>query len=52
MDENLLNRDRVWNRIKWYIFLVLFLFVLVILMLLVLITSNFMILSRLNTPTV
>jgi hypothetical protein len=44
---NLLNKDRVWNRIKNYIYLIISLFILIIFLLAGLVISNFFIIRKL-----
>jgi len=44
---NLLNKDRVWNRIKNYIYLIISLFILIIFLLTGLVVSNFFIIRKL-----
>jgi hypothetical protein len=44
---NLLNKDRVWNRIKNYIYLIIVLFIVIILLLIGLVVSNFFIIYKL-----
>lgn len=46
--DNILNKDRVWNKIKNYIYLIVFLFTLIIILISVILIINCFILYKLN----
>jgi hypothetical protein len=50
--ENLLNRDKVWNRIKMYIYIIVALFILLIILLIILLTVSILTLNKINTTAV
>jgi hypothetical protein len=46
--DNILNKDRVWNKIKNYIYLIVFLFSLIIVLISIILIINCFILYKLN----
>ena len=52
MDTNLLNKDKVWNRIKMYIYLIVALFILLIILMSVLLYISVLTLKKITTTVV
>ena len=44
----LLDKDKVWTRIKKYIYIIIFLFIILLILLILLLTLNFIIYSKIN----
>ncbi len=49
MDKNLLNKDRIWIKIKNYIYLIIFLIIFLIIILIATLILNSCILFKLNS---
>ena len=54
MESNLelLNKDRIWIKIKNYIFFIIFLIVFLIILLVILLIINTLIFLKIKTPTI
>ena len=50
--ENLLSRDKIWNRIKMYIYLIVALFILLIILIIILLSVSILTLNKMNHTAV
>ena len=50
--ENLLSRDKVWNRIKMYIYLIVALFILLIILIIILLIVSILTLNKINNNVI
>ena len=46
--NNILNKDKVWNRLKNYIYILLFLIIVLIFLIIVLMVMNYLILNKIK----